>query len=111
MCRHFLPTVATGEATTNRASLAREEDDKKANIVGLFSEIAKLGETLNGVATDVTLIKSDTTELKNSVAAIQTWLTNTKGRIFDVEDHVANLSEDNSKLTKLVKQLWTHVDN
>lgn len=60
--------------------------------------------TLYSVAADVTLIKSNTTELQNSEAAIQTSLTEAESRIFD-------LAKDNGKLFKKVEQLWTWIDN
>lgn len=104
-----LPTVATGEANTT--SPAIQEEGQKNDINGLFAEIAKVGAILNGVAGDVTLIKSDTTELKNSVSAIQTRLTEAEGRISDVEDQIANLAKNYDKVIKKVEQLWTRVDD
>lgn len=56
--------------------------------------------TLYGVAADV---KSNTTELQNSEAAIQTSLTEAESRISD-------LAKDNGKLFKKVEQLWTWID-
>lgn len=66
---------------------------------GLFAEIAKIRVTLYGVAADVTLIKSNTTELQNSEAAIQTSLTEAESRISD-------LAKDNGKLFKKVDLDW-----
>uniref|UniRef100_A0AAV2JM17 L1 transposable element RRM domain-containing protein n=1 Tax=Knipowitschia caucasica TaxID=637954 RepID=A0AAV2JM17_KNICA len=57
------------------------------------------------------MIKSDTTELKNSVSAIKTRLTEAESRISDVEDTVANLAKNNEKLTKAVAQLYERVDD
>uniref|UniRef100_A0A096MGI2 L1 transposable element RRM domain-containing protein n=1 Tax=Poecilia formosa TaxID=48698 RepID=A0A096MGI2_POEFO len=71
-----------------------------------FAEIAKV--TLNG---DVALIKSNTTELKNSVSAIKTRLIEAERRISDVEDTVANLARNNVKLTKTVEQLYERIDD
>ncbi|KAK7915869.1 hypothetical protein WMY93_011630 [Mugilogobius chulae] len=104
-----LPTVAIGEA--NSANPASQEETQKTDINGLFAEIAKVGATLDGVASDVTLIKADTTELKDSVSAIQTRLTEAESRISDVEDQVAILAKDNGKLIKKVDQLWTRMDD
>lgn len=42
-----LSTVAIGEANT--ASLARQEEDQKTDINGLFAEIAKIGVTPNRI--------------------------------------------------------------
>lgn len=56
--------------------------------------------TLYGVAADV---KSNTTELQNSEAAIQTSLT-------EAESRISNLANDNGKLFKKVEQLWTWID-
>lgn len=81
----------------------------RSDIEALFAEIAKIGVTLNGVAADVTLIKTDTTELKNSVAAIQTRRTEAESRIS--EEQVAVLAKDNTKPINKVDQLCAQIDD
>lgn len=102
-----LPTVTTGEASSARP--VNQEEGRKSDIEGLFAEIATIGVTLNRIAADVTLIKTDTTELKNSVAAIQTRLTEAESCISDVEDQVAILAKDNAKLINKVNQLCAQI--
>lgn len=73
------PSVQTRLKTT--ANPACPEASQKTNIEDLFAEIAKIGTTLNGVANDVSIIKMDTTELKNTVSALQTRLVEAESRI------------------------------
>lgn len=55
---------------TRKASPEESEasvDTQPQNLDTLFAEVAKMNTTLLGVATDVTIIKETTTELKTTV--------------------------------------------
>lgn len=93
------------------ASSASPGANPKNSMEDLFSEIRKLGETLNQVATDVTVIRADTTELKNSVCALQTRMDEAETRISNVEDSAANMVNDNMRLTERVDKLWQRIEN
>ena len=77
----------------------------------ILAEISKMNSTLNKVASDVSTIKSDTTELKNTVSALQTRLEEAESRISDVEDSNASMINENKVLRQRVEQLWSRVDD
>lgn len=101
--------VATMEASTSPC--ASEGTSQKPSMVDLFAEVAKISATLNGVANDVSTIKADTTELKNTVGALQIRLEEAESRIGNVEDCTANMATENKGLAKRVEQLWERVDD
>lgn len=113
-----LATVTVGEANVsppkaNNASVgtASQEERPKMDISVLFAEMTKMGAVLNGVATDVSFIKSDMAELKSTLSATQIRMTEAEARISDVEDKVANVVRDNSKYAKKLQQLIARVDD
>lgn len=63
-----LPTVTVGDANVSSATAsnayANQEETPEMDISVLFAEMTKMGAILNGVAEDVSFIKSDMTELK-----------------------------------------------
>lgn len=103
-----LKTTAVMEA--NPASPSSVEASLKNN-EDLFAEIVKMNTTLNKVASDVSIIKSDTTELKNTVSALQTRLDEAESRISNVEDSNASMANVNSILKQKVEQLWSRVED
>lgn len=56
-------------------------------------------------------IKSETTELKNNVSALQTCLEDAESRISDMEDSTASMVNENKVLRQTVEQLWRSVDD
>lgn len=77
----------------------------------VLAEILKMSLTLNKVASDVSMIKLDTTQLKNGVSALQTWLEEVESHISDVDNSNASTMNKNVVLRKRVKQLWSRVDD
>lgn len=63
------------------------------------------------MASDVATIKSETTELKNNVSALQTCLEDAESRISDMEDSTASMVNENKVLRQTVEQLWRSVDD
>lgn len=88
-----LKTPATMEA--NPASPSSGEASQRNNMGDILAETAKMSMTLNKAVSDVSMIKSDTAELKNAVSALQTWFKEAESRIADVED--SNVSMVNEK--------------
>lgn len=83
------------------ATAASVEAHQKNGGEDLFAEIAKISTTLNKVASDdVSMIKSDTTELKNIASALQTRLDEAESRIANVEDSNTSMANDNSATTE-----------
>lgn len=108
-----ISTVAAGvsNASSAKVSPASQEEGPKMDISGLFAEMTKLGTILTSVAADVSHIKSDMVEFKNTISAIQIWMTEAEGRISDVEDKMRSITEDNGKNAKKLEQLWARVDD
>lgn len=63
---------------TTRRSPPHEDDGASGNppcLESLLAEVTKMSTTLQGFATDVSIIKETTTELKKMVAAMQEGLS------------------------------------
>lgn len=80
------------------ATAASVETHQKNSGEDLFAEIAKISTTLNKVASDVSTMKSDTTELENTASASQTRLDEAESRIANVEDSNTSMANDNKVL-------------
>lgn len=102
-----LKTTAIMEA--NPASPTGVEANQKNSRDDLFAEIVKMSTTLNKVACDVLIIKVGTTELKNTVSALQTRLEEAETRIANVEDRknirLIGLKEAGNTMNDYVKRL------
>ncbi|KAL7886735.1 hypothetical protein AOLI_G00044560 [Acnodon oligacanthus] len=88
-----------------------ESSSQSPNLKDLLEEISKMNTTLQGVARDVTTIKSTTTELKEKVSAIQVRLKEAETRISHVEDTSDRLAGNNEKMAKRLEELWNRVDD
>lgn len=73
--------------------------------------MAKVCATLNGVANDVSIIKSDTTELKNTVSALRARLEKAESPIANMDDCTTNVANENKGPAKRVEQLWSRVED
>lgn len=81
------------------ATVASVEGHQKNSGEDLFAEIAKISTTLKKVASDdVSMIKSDTTELENAASASQTRLDEAESCIDNVEDINTSIANDNKVL-------------
>lgn len=98
-----------------RASPLHEVDDEALSAAPpdkldrLLEEISQMNETLQSVATDVSIIKATTAELTNAVTTMQ-------GRMDEIEAHVLHLEEaseqwqsDRASKDKDTEALWNRV--
>ena len=75
----------------------------------LFTEISKMNDTLQGVATDVLSIKQTTAELNNTVTTMQERLGEAEARISHLEERSEQLMNDKGGKDKQMEQLWNRV--
>ncbi|KAF7641294.1 hypothetical protein LDENG_00285990 [Lucifuga dentata] len=76
-----------------------------------LAEVNRMSSTLLVVAADVSMINEITTELKNSVNAIQERLTEAGGRLASVEDTAKLLMDASEQNTKRLETLWNRVED
>lgn len=60
-----------GKPAVDPGGASPKSSEKNASLEDLLAEVSKMSSTLNTVATDVSTIKETTTELKNTVSAMQ----------------------------------------
>lgn len=65
-----------------------------------------MNATLQGVSSDVIIIKATTTELKEVISYVQARLNKAENSISHVEDSMNHLTDDTERMAKLVDELW-----